>query len=400
MYRRYHSRSIALLYCFNFFKSLQFFGAVAVPFFLHRCGLDYTGMFTLEMIFSVSLFLLEIPTGIVADIYGRKISLISGSVIFGISFAMFGLFNSYPVFVLAEIICALGMTLLSGADRALLYEIVTSEPGEHESSSSFARYDAFGTAGILLSLPCGSVLAGSGLAEYRLAMSLTFIISGISIAFASIFLIPVQEPPRVRDKQNFMLQGYAGVKTILTDTRIRAISINYAVIASMTFFMFWFYQSLLDREGLSIKWNGITGAGFNLLAIIFLFNTGRIEKFFGLKRTIFLTSFLSGCFYIAAGLVPGIVMSLWAIYVITLMRALRAPLLSDLLNQSISSGNRATVLSGVSMMERIITAVLYPVVGILADYSLNYVFLLLGSIIIIFTLYKPADKNVFSRINK
>jgi MFS family permease len=61
-----------MIYLFSFLKSLEFFGAVAVPFYLQRMEFSYTQMFLMETIFSVCLFLFEIPTGVVADRWGRK----------------------------------------------------------------------------------------------------------------------------------------------------------------------------------------------------------------------------------------------------------------------------------------------------------------------------------------
>jgi len=79
------------MYAFNFLKSLQFFGALAVPFYLYCVGLDYKGMFILETIFSVCIILFEIPTGVIADKFGRKISLFLGALGFAGSFLKAGL---------------------------------------------------------------------------------------------------------------------------------------------------------------------------------------------------------------------------------------------------------------------------------------------------------------------
>jgi MFS family permease len=83
------NKNLALLYLFSFFKSLQFFGAVAVPFYLHRIGLDYTRMFLLEAIFSFAMILFEIPTGVIADRWAEKYPLF-GAVFFGAGFLLFG----------------------------------------------------------------------------------------------------------------------------------------------------------------------------------------------------------------------------------------------------------------------------------------------------------------------
>ena len=144
------------MYTFNFLKSLQFFGALAVPFYLYRAGLDYKGMFILETIFSVCLVFFEIPTGVIADKFGRKISLFAGALGFAAGFFIFGFSIWYPLLILGEIICALGMSLLSGADRAILYDILITAKLEKDAALVNSRYDAFGTVGLLIAFPLGT----------------------------------------------------------------------------------------------------------------------------------------------------------------------------------------------------------------------------------------------------
>ena len=111
-----------LLYSFSFFKSLHFFGSLSIPFYLDRLEMSYTWMFAIETIFSIFLFLFEIPTGIVADKFGRKTSLVLGSGIFGFSFIILGITRNITVLLFVQILGALGMSLISGADKALIYE--------------------------------------------------------------------------------------------------------------------------------------------------------------------------------------------------------------------------------------------------------------------------------------
>lgn len=161
------NNDIVALYTFSFLKNLQFFGAVAVPFYLHRIGLSYSRMFILEMAFSAAMMALEVPTGIVADRWGRKISLCLGSFFLAAGFFMFGIFHAFAVLFAAELICALGMTLVSGADKALLYETLKRSGTPEESTTVFARYEAAGTAGLFISFPLGSLFAGSGIVPYN-----------------------------------------------------------------------------------------------------------------------------------------------------------------------------------------------------------------------------------------
>ena len=142
--------------------------------------------------------------------------------------------------------------------------------------------------------------------------------------------------------------------------------------------MFWFYQSLLLENHFPVALQGFVAAGFNLTATALLFLTPWAERGLGIKKALFLSSLLPGFLYLGAALVPGLAMALVAIFGVTSLKLFRSPLLSALMNEEIPDVQRATVLSGISMVERISTMLLYPLVGLLADRSLCLALLALG----------------------
>ena len=163
------------LYIFGFFKSLQFFGSLCVPFYLIRLELSYTWMFAIETIFSVCVFIFEIPTGIIADKFGRKISLILGSLLFGFSFLILGFFKTIPLLIFSQIIGAVGISLISGADSSLIYENANSVGKSQEEISEIAsRYSGFKTLALLIAFPVGSLFVSSGIMEYKAALGFVF----------------------------------------------------------------------------------------------------------------------------------------------------------------------------------------------------------------------------------
>lgn len=376
-------RNIASLYAFSFLKNLQFFGAVAVPFYLYRIGLSYGRMFILEMTFSAAMMALEVPTGIVADRWGRKISLCLGSIFLALGFFMFGLFHPFALLFIAELICALGMTLVSGADKALLYETLKRGEESGEATTVFSRYEAAGTAGLFISFPLGSLFAGSGIVPYTSALGLVFIFTALALALSGFVVLGVKETAPERGRQNFMRQGIDGFLYIFKTRQLRAFGINYAVISALTFFMFWFYQSLLARNKVPVAWFGFVGSAFNLSAMALLRATPFVRKKLGLGRALFLSSVVPGLLYLAAGLFPSLGVALLAIVGVTNLKLFRAPMLSALMNDRIGDANRATVLSGISMLERVLIAALYPIVGALADLSLSTALLALGGLTIV-----------------
>jgi MFS family permease len=385
------TRSIYALYAFNFLKSLQFFGAVAVPFYLYRVHLNYTQMFTLEMIFSVSMFLLEIPTGVVADKFGRKLSLFLGALAFGGAFCLFGVTVSWPILALAEVICACGMCLMSGADRAILFELAKQGGPDEDAVKINAHYDAFGTAGMLIAFPAGTLFAGCGLIPYETALAVTFFASGVAILLAAAIVFTVRETPRAPLAGSAIRAGLDGFKFIFKKPALRSFSLNYAVVSSLTFFMFWFYQSLLIENKFPVSYMGFIAAGFNALAMLMLLATGRIQKTLGTGKTLLLSSLIPGLLYLAVFFVSGSPMALVAIFGVTALKMFRAPMLTSLMNEHIADENRATVLSGVSMLERILTAAFYPLAGLLTDISLSWTFLVMGTLTVCISLFLRID---------
>ncbi len=142
--------NIYKLYVINLVKNMMFFSSVTVPFFLDWARVDYTRIFLLEASFSFWMFVLEIPTGIVADKYGRKYSIALGGIFSAVSFALFGLVNNYGVFFLADFICVVGITLMSGADKALLYDTLIAIGEDGKGTRYFSRYETAGIIGIII----------------------------------------------------------------------------------------------------------------------------------------------------------------------------------------------------------------------------------------------------------
>ncbi len=388
--------NIYKMYIINLVKNMMFFSSVTVPFFLDWAGIDYTRIFLLEASFSFWMFALEIPTGIVADKYGRKYSLALGGVFAAISFALFGLVNSYRVFFLAEFICAVGVTLLSGADKALLYDTLIATGEEAKGARYFSRYETAGLIGIILGLIGGSLIADAPCLPYPSGLPLTFILSGAVLLAVFIIAVTLREPARKKTGEKFIRQGIDGFRHIFRNSRLRAFSFNYTFISATTFFMFWLYQPLLKSAGIGLLYYGIVGAAFNVFAIALMNGIGGAEKLLGINRLLFLTAFVPGVLYCGLFFSANAAYALFAILLVTGLRQMRVPLLSDYMNRHIGSESRATVLSGVSMIERVIIMIMYPVTGLLADYSLPVAFLFLGTSTVLFSFIVKVEADTMA----
>ena len=400
-----------ILYLYAFLSKLHFFGSLCVPFYLNRLGISYALMFTIETIFSVCIFLFEIPTGIIADKFGRKISLFLGTLLFGISHLISGTTLNIGVFIFGQIIGAIGLSLESGADKALIYENAKYQNKTPQEISAIAsRFDGFGTVGLLIAFPLGSIFVASGIFNYTRSLGLVFIATGISAVFASIIILFIKEPKNIlsNEKNNLetssenkkiehkklLLENAKGCLYAFKNPELRKLSLDYSVISAFTFLMFWFYQSLLLENNINIALNGFVASGFNLAASILLFASGFIQKKIGTSRTRFLSAFIPGVLYILVFFFyKNIYVILIAIFGITMLRLFRNPILITQMNLKIQDENRATVLSGVSMFNRIIVAIFYPLSGMLMDKNPHLTYLIVGIVTIIFSILLSSSKQ-------
>src|SRR3989338_9200182 len=98
---------------------------VAMPIFvlfLQDNGLSMTQIITLQVMFSIIIVVAEIPSGYLADIISRKISIIIGLLLGFLAYVIYAQSYQFTGFLLAEMILGFGSSFLSGADSALLYD--------------------------------------------------------------------------------------------------------------------------------------------------------------------------------------------------------------------------------------------------------------------------------------
>lgn len=95
--------------------------AIYVTFLLEK-GLDSFQVSMINLFYMVAVFIMEVPTGAIADIWGRKFSFILSVILNSIGFLIYNLANGFFGFVSAEVIIALGTTLISGVLKSWLVD--------------------------------------------------------------------------------------------------------------------------------------------------------------------------------------------------------------------------------------------------------------------------------------
>jgi hypothetical protein len=291
---------------------------------------------------------------------------------------MFGTITDYYLLSVAEFLGAAGMTMISGAEQALLYDSLIELQLEGRARFYFARYEAAGTMGLLIAFPLGSFVAG--LKKYPVGLPLPFNMTAVAgIASAAIFFWML-EPHRSRPKEGLFVMGVQGLKTLFVHRDLRAFVLNAVTISSVTFFAFWFYQPAGEVAGMKLEHLGFFAAGFNVFSALLLSNLKRLESAFGIRRLLLYSALIPAALFVALAAEHRLAFVVPAFSLIVGCKMVRVPILNEFINRRIESDNRATVISSVSLLERFATFVLYPLVGFLADVSLDYAFVALGGL--------------------
>src|SRR5512147_1129696 len=105
----------------------------------------------------VTILLFEVPTGIVADAYSRRLSIIIGFFLMGMGFLVEGTFPIFGMILLTQVLWGIGYTFTSGATQAWL----SDEIGEENANRAFLRANQYDLAGALLgmlaAIPVGNI---------------------------------------------------------------------------------------------------------------------------------------------------------------------------------------------------------------------------------------------------
>jgi DHA3 family tetracycline resistance protein-like MFS transporter len=102
-----------------------------------------------------AIFLFEIPTGVVADVYSRRLSIIIGFFLMGAGFALEGSLPVFPAIALGQAILGIGYTFTSGAVQAW----ISDEIGEAAAGKAFLRGSQVGMAAGLAGIMISTLLA-------------------------------------------------------------------------------------------------------------------------------------------------------------------------------------------------------------------------------------------------
>ena len=369
------------LFClkgYYFFSSLVFYAPVALLIRTSR-GVSISEFFILQAILSFGIFIFEIPFGIITDKIGYKNSIIIShfSMLLARIILLFSF--SFEFFVLESILEAVGFAFASGTIIGYEYEII----GEENFAVKSSVLGNYSTVGFIV-----STISFYFMNKYfgqNFLIIFTIISTFISFLF-TLFLEKEKSFEKDDTKLNF--------KSILNKYLIVFMLFNGMI--SITFILInFFYVVILQNINLSENYMTFVILLYSVIGLL----SPKIIKIFGevkLKRNLFVFLTMSSVLLMSLILIKNIFVILPMTFLPMLIGIVET-YFSKVENRyvdSLNDKNRATILSTFSMGANVVDFGFLFVSSKLAENSLNYSFIFVSILLLIFGLFFAVTKFI------
>jgi DHA3 family tetracycline resistance protein-like MFS transporter len=341
---------------------------------VQTAGLNPLQLVLVGTVLELAVLVFEVPTGVVADVYSRRLSIIIGHALMGVGFVVEGLLPFFLPILLAQLLWGAGYTFTSGATQAWL----SDEIGEEAANRAFLagnRVEMLGSLaglaaaiGLAALLPLGGLIVASGAGRVALALLLLALMAETGF-----------HPTRAEDRNTWQHMAdilRKGVQTIRSRPallNILGVGLFYGLY-SEGFDRLW-VKHLLDQFSLPfLAQNEV--AFFSLLRaaslLVSIIVTVWAEKRLDVQQPAAIGRWMSG---FTLGIVAALLIFAWAPWLglalaayllLSGLRNIVGPLTDAWVNQRLDADVRATVLSLVGQVDAFGQIAGGPVVGWLA----------------------------------
>lgn len=356
--------NIRTIYLMGFFQGFMVVLPVFVPL-LQGHGLSMSEVLQTQAIFALTIALCEVPSGYIADTWGRRGAILAGAALNAGGFLSLLWADSFLDFVLYEIILGVGFSLISGADLALLYDTeVYLQEQEAEGSAG---------PGKSLSRLISVEAAASGIAGLVTGVLLLWSLDAVVLVQAFTGLVPLLlgltlvEAPRPARETGHRENARHIVELLLFGRPVvfwTAFAIT--VFGLLAVYVFWIYQKYWELQQIPLALYGYIWAAFALTVSLAARYSAALEQRLGTRGVLCLIALLPVLGLLGMALGGGWIGVMFG-FAIQVSRGLSMSLFYEALNRRVPGDFRATVNSLVSLAVRAVFIVTGPLLGFTLD---------------------------------
>ena len=373
--RRQLQRNLGRALMLSFFQCFMLVMPIIVVLFESK-GVPLSDVLLLQAWFAALIVVLEVPSGYVADLFGRRGAMMIGGVFLGLANTWLVFAQGFWSLAVFEACLAVAFSLISGADLAILYdtELALAESAQQKQKAVRRLFFAGDLAEALAAVACSVLLAFAFLEAVVWAQA---VFSWIPLLLA----FTLVEPPRERLATVGHGRNLAGIlRAVLLDSRIlRLTFLALAIWGLTTMYAVWLLQAHWQAEGVEVVHFGYLWGALTLLSAVAGRYAQSLEGRLGTTTMLAVIGTGPVFGYLAMGLL-GAVASIAMCSVFFACRGFGAVILSAALNRRVGSEIRATANSLASFGFRAAFALTAPLVGAALDlWGLKMTLLLLAA---------------------
>lgn len=409
MFEKEHRLQITKFSLYGLLKNLRFFEPFLLIYFLEQSlNLFYIGI--LFSIREIIIYVFEIPSGVIADRYGKKTELVYCFLFYIISFVLFYFATGFVGFVFAMALFALGEAFRSGTHKAMIMAYMDKHELKESKTKIYGLTRSYSLIGSMIA-SLVSILLVLYLPEIRYL----FLVAIIPYVIDLIMILTY--PNYLNDKRDttFSLKAFFKSNIDGISYTFKTKKVRRAVFNSSTYQAFFkaikdyvqplvlaitgsmiIFSSLNDDEHKTI-YIGIIYTVIYFISAIASRNAHHVQKMGDHRKLVQWMWLLTGLVLL---ILSFLLSSLWAVLgvfiLLYIIMNIRKPIMIDVIGEVTKDDKRATVLSVEAQMASIMIAISAPLIGLLAEYSMQALFITLASIMVlifILSFYPQKEKN-------
>jgi len=361
--------NIPIYFVYTMLKGFSFglIGAMWVIFLTQHRGLSLAQAALVDVMFFVAAAFGEVPTGIVADRFGRKTSLIAGAALLSVGILGWTFVPTLPLIMLSYFGMGVGFTFLSGAEDALFYESVQLAG----RADDYTRLVGRAGAAFQGALALGSVASGL-LASITLILPM--LICGLSLLIMLGVVLTFKEPQTQEPSGSQARKSIGAIlRQSLALMRARPALLYPMIYLALVPIASFITETLFLQPQALLLGVPLAGIGLLVMAVQLTNMVGsnwsdRLKSLFGEGRLIYtlpVIILVSLIVLAAFQKLPVLVF----IAVIGFFTSVIRPILLNRIQNEVSNEVRATIISMNSLMNTVIAAISQPTLGFIADRS-------------------------------
>lgn len=376
-------KEIKKLYAFTFFRSFTVFASISIAFY-NSNGLSYFQIMLLQSLYAIVTALMEIPSGMLSDMLGRKKTLIIGTFSFLTAYLCGAFGTGVLEFGLMQILAAVGQSCYSGTFLALMYEDINADKSmDKKANVIFANMQMINLVSALM-----ASLVSVYVVKY-ISMRATYVVTTFMYAITFVISLVLHEKKGEKaTKGDYSLQKYISIFKesiqVIAKSDFVMLFVDMIVFACFANTVLYLQQPMLIDRNFPVAFFGVVTVIITVTTTLVLKTVGYIEKKiksldkFLKKTTVFVIAML--CSNI---LVKNAIWVILTFGVLTIVVRIREIFIMTHINAEIKDNIRATVMSMISGIEMVGLAVLGAVIGYCEDVSINFSIIVVSVLMVI-----------------